>query len=177
MSIGTLRVLPSISISGRNRGVKDLLYICRQMDSDKPICKCCKAGGWLRVLVMLLTMLAVESCHKRIEHPEDVARQTFVDAVEALGRGDYDAYLSYVDFGEELDSAALACMADVVRRHEEWKCAEREGLVGMEIVDVKMKSDTVCFIYYEHVFVDSCREVVSQKMVAKEGKWKLRVRN
>ena len=68
-------------------------------------------------------------------------------------------------------------MAEVVRRHEEWKRAEREDIVAVRVVDVSMESDSVCYIFYEHVFADSCRETASQKMVAKDGQWRLRVRN
>ena len=127
-------------------------------------------------VVVLMAVMSLAACRDKIVHPEDAARQAFSDAAAALERGDYEAYLSYVDYGAELDSAAAASMAEVVRRHEEWKRAEREDIVAVRVVDVSMESDSVCYIFYEHVFADSCRETASQKMVAKDGQWRLRVR-
>ena len=121
-------------------------------------------------VVVLMAVMSLAACRDKIVHPEDAARQAFSDAAAALERGDYEAYLSYVDYGAELDS-------EVVRRHEEWKRAEREDIVAVRVVDVSMESDSVCYIFYEHVFADSCRETASQKMVAKDGQWRLRVRN
>lgn len=117
------------------------------------------------------------ACRQQIVYPEDAPKAAMNAALEALQAGDFDTYMTYVDYGADLDSAELQNMKDVLRRHEEWKQAEREHVVSTRVVDVKMQGDTVCTAYYQYVFADSCRETVSQKMVYRDGRWKIRIRN
>ncbi len=126
---------------------------------------------------MILLVTCIQACHQQIVYPEEAPKAALREALEALSAGDYDAYMAHLDYGRKLDSLELLTMKDVLRRHEEWKEAEREKVVGTQVVDVQMHSDTVCTVYYQYIFADSCRETVAQKMVAHNGVWKMRVRN
>ena len=131
----------------------------------------------LKIYVSFLLVACLIACHQQVVYPEDAPRAAMDTALAALQAGDYDTYLSYVDYGEELDSIQLQNMKDVLRRHEEWKQAERERVVSAQVVDIQMQGDTVCTAYYQYVFADSCRETVAQKMVRRNGQWKVRIRN
>ena len=131
----------------------------------------------MKIYMTVLLVACCMACRQQIVYPEDAPKAAMNAALEALQAGDYDTYLSYVDYGTELDSLELQNMKDVLRRHEEWKRAERERVVSAQVVDIRMQGDTVCTAYYQYVFADSCRETVAQKMVCRNGRWKVRIRN
>lgn len=131
----------------------------------------------IRIIISILLVTCCLACHQQIVYPEDLPKASLDSALKALDAEDYDTYMSYVDYGRELDSLEHKNIVDVLRRHEEWKRAEREEIVSTEIVDVKMQGDTTCTIYYQYVFADSCRETVAQKMVMRDGRWKMRIRD
>lgn len=98
-------------------------------------------------------------------------------ALEALNQEDYDTYLKHVDFGAEMDSAQEASMRDALKQHLEWQRSEYASVMSIDIVDAKMRGDSICTVYYQYTFADGKKEVSSQKMVRQGEVWKIRLRN
>lgn len=132
-----------------------------------------------RLLTYLPVLFAVclMACHDKIAVPEDAPKEALQNALEALNRGDCDTYLSYVDYGVEMDSVRKSVMCDAIRQHIGWRTARKSSVVAIDVVDAKMSGDTVCSVFYRYTFADGTDEVAVQKMVRRDGEWKLRVRN
>lgn len=127
---------------------------------------------WLKFLVMIL-VLCLAACQEKPVGPT----HTLKEALEALEREDYDAYLRCVDFGAEMDSVQMKCMQQVLRQHVGWRRSKRPSVVSIDMIDSQMQDDSICMVYYQYTFADSTKEVGSQKMVRLGEDWKLRLRN
>lgn len=126
------------------------------------------------VLVTVL-VAGLSGCHSVT--PDEAVKASLQSALDALEREDYDAYLDMVDFGQPLDSAQMAVMRKVVIQHVAKHRAERAEVIGAEVFDARMLSDSVYMVYYRYLYADSISDVSSQKMVRHGKDWKLRVRN
>ena len=126
-----------------------------------------------KVGIILVCLLCLVSCEEKEREPEVVLR----NALEALNREDYDAYLQRVDWGVEMDSTQTLYMKQALRQHVGWRRSERAVVVAIDVQDVKMQGDSVCTVYYQYTFADGTNEVSSQKMVRYGEDWKLRLRN
>ena len=126
-----------------------------------------------KVGIILVCLLCLASCEEKEREPEVVLN----NALEALNREDYDAYLQRVDWGVEMDSTQTLYMKQALRQHVGWRRSERAAVVAIDVQDVKMQSDSVCTVYYQYTFADGTNEVSSQKMVRYGEDWKLRLRN
>lgn len=126
-----------------------------------------------KVGIILSCLLCLVSCEEKEREPEVVLK----NALEALNREDYDAYLQRVDWGVEMDSTQTLYMKQALRQHVGWRRSERAAVVAIDVQDVKMQSDSVCTVYYQYTFADGTNEVSSQKMVRYGEDWKLRLRN
>lgn len=126
-----------------------------------------------KVGIILVCLLCLASCEEKEREPEVVLK----NALEALNREDYDAYLQRVDWGVEMDSTQTLYMKQALRQHVGWRRSERAAVVAIDVQDVKMQSDSVCTVYYQYTFADGTNEVSSQKMVRYGEDWKLRLRN
>ncbi len=126
-----------------------------------------------KVGIILVCLLCLVSCEEKEREPEVVLK----NALEALNREDYDAYLQRVDWGVEMDSTQTLYMKQALRQHVGWRRSERAAVVAIDVQDVKMQSDSVCTVYYQYTFADGTNEVSSQKMVRYGEDWKLRLRN
>ncbi|MBO7580828.1 MAG: hypothetical protein J6T38_04835 [Bacteroidaceae bacterium] len=126
-----------------------------------------------KVGIILVCLLCLVSCEEKEREPEVVLK----NALEALNREDYDAYLQRVDWGVEMDSTQTLYMKQALRQHVGWRCSERAAVVAIDVQDVKMQGDSVCTVYYQYTFADGTNEVSSQKMVRYGEDWKLRLRN
>lgn len=126
-----------------------------------------------KVGIILACLLCLVSCEEKEREPEVVLK----NALEALNREDYDAYLQRVDWGVEMDSTQTLYMKQALRQHVGWRRSERAAVVSIDVQDVKMQSDSVCTVYYQYTFADGTNEVSSQKMVRYGEDWKLRLRN
>ena len=113
------------------------------------------------------------SCEDKEREPEAVLK----NALEALDREDYDAYLQRVDWGVEKDSTQALYMKQALRQHLGWRRSERAAVVAIDVQDVRMQGDSICTVYYQYTFADGTKEVSSQKMVRYGEDWKLRLRN
>lgn len=102
---------------------------------------------------------------------------TLKEALEALNKDDHEAYLKYVDMGEEMDPAKTAYMKDVLRQHLGWRRSERPAVVAIDMIDSQMEGDSICTVYYQYTFSDGTNEVGAQKMVRYGEAWKIRLRN
>ncbi|MBQ6965959.1 MAG: hypothetical protein IJP82_09790 [Bacteroidaceae bacterium] len=125
--------------------------------------------------LLVIGLSCLVSCQEKTF--EEAAKETLKGALEALNRDDYDAYLQYVDFGTEMDSAQEVFMRNVLKQHLGWQRAERAAVVSIDMIDAQMQSDSVYTVYYQYTFADSTKEVASQKMVRHGEKWKIRLRN
>lgn len=119
--------------------------------------------------------LCLTACHEPVA--EEVAKSTLQEALEALNREDFDAYLQHVDWGVQMDSVQALCMRDVLRQHLGWRKARRAGVASIDMIGTQMEGDSICTVYCQYTFADSTKEVVSQKMVRAGGVWKIRLRN
>ncbi len=126
------------------------------------------------VSTLVLTFIA---CHKAMTEPADAPKATLKSALEALNNDDIDAYIGFLDFGADMDSAQEASLRSVVRLHQQWHNTEHQEVKSVDVIDAVMKGDTVCTVYYQYTYSDSVKEVASQKMIRKNGVWKLRLRN
>ena len=126
-----------------------------------------------KVGIILVCLLCLVSCEEKEREPEVVLK----NALEALNREDYDAYLQRVDWGVEMDSTQTRYMKQALRQHVGWRRSERAAVVSIDVQDVKMQGDSVCTVYYQYTFADGTNEVSSQKMVRYGEDWKLRLRN
>ena len=127
----------------------------------------------LILIVGLVLVMCLVSCEEKEREPEVVLK----NALEALNREDYDAYLQRVDWGVEMDSTQTLYMKQALRQHVGWRRSERAVVVAIDVQDVKMQGDSVCTVYYQYTFADGTNEVSSQKMVRYGEDWKLRLRN
>ena len=127
----------------------------------------------LILIVGLVLVLCLVSCEEKEREPEVVLK----NALEALNREDYDAYLQRVDWGVEMDSTQVLYMKQALRQHLGWRRSERAAVVAIDVQDVKMQGDSICMVYYQYTFADGTKEVSSQKMVRYGEDWKIRLRN
>ena len=128
-------------------------------------------------LFLILFVAFLLACHSEIKAPEDAPKEALQNALEALNRGDCDTYMSYVDYGMEMDSVRKSVMCDAIRQHIGWRTVRKSSVVAIDMVDVEMSGDTLCTVFYRYTFADGTDEVAVQKMVRSDGEWKLRVRN
>ncbi|MBQ0023499.1 MAG: DUF4878 domain-containing protein [Prevotellaceae bacterium] len=129
---------------------------------------------WMMVGMSLLTFT---SCHDAITDSSDAPKQAMQGALDALKDGNMDMYFECLDFDSETDSVQMALMLDLLLQHREWQNAQHKAISSIDIVDCEMMGDTVCTVYYQFSYADGVKEVSSQKMVRKDGIWKLRLRN
>lgn len=129
--------------------------------------------SFFRYIFLFSFLLCLLSCQDPAREPEGALQM----ALEALNREDYDTYLQHVDFGVEMDSAQEAFMRDALKQHLEWQRSKYAAVVGIDIVDAKMRGDSICTVYYQYTFADGKKEVSSQKMVRQGEVWKIRLRN
>ncbi len=131
-----------------------------------------KQMRWLKLLAVLL-VLCLPACQEKSGGPA----HTLKEALEALEKEDYDAYLRCVDFGTEMDSMQVACMRQVLRQHVGWRRLKCPSVVSIDMIDSQMQGDSICTVYYQYTFADSTKDVGAQKMVRLGETWKIRLRN
>ncbi|MBR3619553.1 MAG: hypothetical protein IKN44_07380 [Bacteroidaceae bacterium] len=129
----------------------------------------------MKHIYIILLALCFTACREKT--PEEEAQMTLKEALEALNKDDHEAYLKYVDMGEEMDPAKTAYMKDVLRQHLGWRRSERAAVVAIDMIDAQMESDSICTVYYQYTFSDGTNEVGAQKMVRYGEAWKIRLRN
>ena len=132
-----------------------------------------------RFLPFFIVLFAVclMACHDKIVAPEDAPKEALMDALEALNRGDYDAYMSHVDYGVEMDTMRMTVMRNALRQHIDWCTARKSSVTSIDVVEVEMEGDTVCTVFYRYTYADGTDEVAVQKMVRRGEEWMLRARN
>lgn len=127
----------------------------------------------LKLILIVGLVLCLMSCEDKERAPEAVLK----NALEALNKEDYDAYLQRVDWGVEMDSTQVLYMKQALCQHLGWRRSERAAVVAIDVQDVKMQGDSICTVYYQYTFADGTKEVSSQKMVRYGEDWKIRLRN
>lgn len=127
--------------------------------------------------VMFLLVGCLMACHDKIVAPEDEAKETLRSALEALGNGDYDAYMDCVDYGAAMTPEKRSVMRDVLRQHVGWRTERKGAVASIDIVDAEMDGDSACAVFYRYVYADGTEEMAMQEMVHRDGVWKLKARH
>lgn len=130
----------------------------------------------LCVSVVILATLIFFGC-KDAAPPMPAEQQVFLDAYHALDLHDYDAYLDFVDMEDNQDTAYVDLLKMVLNQHQEYQTKTKGSVTDVEIVDTKYEADSTCTIFYRLSFSNNASEVSSQKMVCKNGIWKVKLRN
>ena len=125
--------------------------------------------------LFILLPLCLTACHQPT--PEEAAATALIEALEAEGRGDHEAYMQHVDGGADMDSAQVACLHALWQQHLGWRRANKGELVSVEMEKVQMHGDSTCTVYYRYSFSDGTKEVSAQDMVLRGEEWKIRLRN
>lgn len=132
---------------------------------------------YLFLIPAFFLMICLASCHDKITLPEDAPKEALKTALDALNSDDYNTYISCVDGGEMMDSIQSKIFIQILRQHQDWLTHEKGTVASVEMIDGKMRGDTVCTVYYQYTYSDSTKEVMSQKMIRREGVWKIRLRS
>lgn len=109
--------------------------------------------------------------------PEKAVVSAFSNAMLSLQQGDYETYMTHVDFGTDMDSIQRSYVVKALNQHKGRNIKEKMKLDSVNVVKVTFNSDSVCDVFYELKYVDSTREVSMQKMVKVGDDWKIRFRN
>lgn len=124
----------------------------------------------------MFVMVVFTACFDSDE-PEKAVVSAFSNAMLSLQQGDYETYMTHVDFGTDMDSIQRSYVVKALNQHKGRNIKEKMKLDSVNVVKVTFNSDSVCDVFYELKYVDSTREVSMQKMVKVGDDWKIRFRN
>lgn len=127
------------------------------------------------ILGLLLFGIFLVSCEEK--DPKVASQKAMTKALELLDKGDLDGYYQCLDFGQELDSLTQAQVAKMWVMHQEIVAKSKGKTLGRDIVKVELMGDSVAEIYLKTKFESGIEEVSSHKMVCRDGKWRIRIRN
>jgi len=130
-----------------------------------------------RVVICAIVVLSFFGCKDKNTDPIEPARLVLKDALMAVEEHDIMRYLDAVDIGVPIDTLHIDILHKTVLQHQQMQEAAHGRCVDIDIIDSDVLSDTLCYLYYQLTFADSVQEVSTQKMVRKDGVWKLRLRN
>ncbi|MCH5175893.1 MAG: DUF4878 domain-containing protein [Prevotellaceae bacterium] len=125
----------------------------------------------------ILFAVCLMACHNKITAPEDAPKEALLNALEALNSGDYDTYMSHVDYGVEMDTVRLLVMRNALQQHIGWRTERKSSVASIDIVDADMEGDSICKVFYRYTYADGTDEVAVQKMVRRGEEWMLKARN
>lgn len=131
---------------------------------------------WTRSLLVILTCWTTFSaCEEK--KPQEASKNAFVKAMKLLEKGEMDKYYQCLDFGQELDSLTQAQIAKMWTMHQLIKQKDKGKIIATEVTKVELTTDTLATVYYKVKYGSGNEEVSANKMVCKNGEWKIRVRN
>ena len=125
--------------------------------------------------VALLSVSCLNSCAG--DNPY-LTPQTALDyALDSLYAHNYGAYIRSVaqEDGDPIFSESV--MRNLLQQHVEATEEEKGTVIACDVVNVDYQTDSLAAVYYQLTFSSGATEVSSQKMVASNGQWKLRIRN
>lgn len=103
-------------------------------------------------------------------------RKAMEEALNAFYSNDFSSYVDMIDSVEKLDSAEREIVLDVMSQYHERQNAKKSGVTRYEILSVDMLSDSLATVYYDLFFGNDSVEMCSEKMILRNGKWKIRAR-
>ena len=131
---------------------------------------------WMRSLLVILTCwISFSACEEKT--PQETSKNALVKAMKLLEKGEMDKYYQCLDFGQELDSLTQAQIAKMWTMHQLIKQKDKGKVIATEVTKVELTTDTLATVYYKVKYESGNEEVSANKMVCKNGEWKIRVRN
>ena len=131
---------------------------------------------WRKWLPMAcLCLLAMTACEEK--DAKVASQKALQKAMELLEEGEMDKYYEYLDFGQELDSLTQAQIAKMWVMHQQINANAKGKAIATKVVKVDLLADSVAVVYYKIKYESGNEEVSANKMVRKDGKWRIRVRN
>ena len=122
-----------------------------------------------------LCLLAMTACEEK--DAKLASQKALLKAMELLEEGEMDKYYEYLDFGQELDSLTQAQIAKMWVMHQQINANAKGKAIATKVVKVDLLADSVAVVYYKIKYESGNEEVSANKMVRKDGKWRIRVRN
>lgn len=125
--------------------------------------------------VALLSVSCLNSCAG--DNPY-LTPQTALDyALDSLYAHNYGAYIRSVAQEDDGPIFSESVMRNLLQQHVEATEEEKGTVIACDVVNVDYQTDSLAAVYYQLTFSSGATEVSSQKMVASNGQWKLRIRN
>ena len=128
---------------------------------------------WLSVVALALMVLT--ACEDK--DPKVASGKALIKAMKYLQNGDKEKYYNCLDFGQELDSLTQAQVAMMWVMHQQINQKVKGQALATDVVKVELLADTVALVYYKIKYESGNEEVSSNKMVCRDGEWKIRIRN
>lgn len=126
-------------------------------------------------LVALLSASCLLSCAE--ENPY-LTPQTALDyALDSLYAHNYGAYIRSVASEDGRPVFPENVMRNLLQQHVESVEEEKGEVIACDVVNVDYQTDSLAAVFYQLTFSSGETEVSSQKLVATNGQWKLRIRN
>ena len=125
--------------------------------------------------VALLSVSCLNSCAD--DNPY-LTPQTALDyALDSLYAHNYGAYIRSVALENGKEVLQSDIMRNLLQQHVEAILEEKGEVIACDVVSVDYQTDSLATAYYQLSFSSGATEVSSQKLVASNGQWKLRIRN
>ena len=126
-------------------------------------------------LVALLSASCLLSCAE--ENPY-LTPQTALDyALDSLYAHNYGAYIRSVASEDGRPVLPESVMRNLLQQHVGSVEEEKGEVIACDVVNVDYQTDSLAAVFYQLTFSSGETEVSSQKLVATNGQWKLRIRN
>lgn len=129
-----------------------------------------------KILCGILFLSLIFACKQTNENSEQL-KLSLKTALAAYYSGDIEAYKSYLDFGETMDSIQMLIMTKACEQRLNDICADTTRFVSVVPTKIAYKNDSLATIYYVLSLSNGQKEPCSQKMRKIEGDWKLVMRN
>ena len=131
---------------------------------------------WMKWLaVAALGLVVMTACEDK--DPKVASGKALIKAMGYLQKGDAEKYYNCLDFGQELDSLTQAQVAKMWLMHQQINQRVKGQALATDVVKVDVLADTLAVVYYKIKYESGNEEVSSNKMVRRDGQWKIRVRN
>ena len=128
-----------------------------------------------RLSMACLCLLVLTACTD--DTPKVASQKALLNAMKLLEKGDLDKYYQCLDFGQELDSLTQAQAVKMWVMHQQINNKAKGKTLTTDVVKVDLLADTVALVYYKIKYESGNEEVSANKMVCRNGEWKIRVRN
>jgi len=134
----------------------------------------------IHAILLLLCAVAflpqMTSCRKKTDM--GMAPKMALDsALSKLYGGDIDGYIECLDFGSRIDTLTRMQVEKMLYMAAKTTHSNKGDFLDYKVTGAEMKGDTVAYVFYKLDFANDTAEVCSEKMVYRDGRWRIRVRN